>query len=73
MLARHDWVTPVLTDILAGEAAALLLGAMLAYKAAGEATTWPARLPSAILSSLLVIFIFVWTRRFAAERSSTPR
>ena len=65
MLARHDWVTPVLYGHPWLEKPPLYYwGAMLAYKAAGEVNDVAARLPSAILSSLLVIFIFVWTRRF---------
>lgn len=65
MLARHDWVTPVLYGHPWLEKPPLYYwSAMVAYKAAGQVTDTAARLPSAVLSSLLIIFIFVWTRRF---------
>ena len=65
MLARHDWVTPVLYGHPWLEKPPLYYwSAMLAYKAVGEVSDTAARLPSAILSSLLIVFIFVWTRRF---------
>ncbi len=65
MLARHDWVTPVLYGHPWLEKPPLYYWcAMVAYKAAGEVSDTAARLPSAILSSLLIFFIFVWTRRF---------
>jgi 4-amino-4-deoxy-L-arabinose transferase-like glycosyltransferase len=65
MLARHDWVTPVLYGHPWLEKPPLYYWcAIVAYKAAGEVSDVAARLPSAILSSLLIIFIYVWTRRF---------
>ncbi len=65
MLARHDWVTPVLYGHPWLEKPPLYYwSAMVAYNAAGEVSDTAARLPSAILSSLLIVFIFVWTRRF---------
>jgi len=65
MLARHDWVTPVLFGQPWLEKPPLLYwGAMLAYKAAGGVTGWAARLPSAALCTLMVFFIYVWARRF---------
>jgi len=65
MLARHDWVTPVLFGQPWLEKPPLLYwGAMLAYKATGGVTGWAARLPSAILCTLMVFFIYVWARRF---------
>ena len=65
MLARHDWVTPVLYGHPWLEKPPLYYWcAMVAYKAAGEVSDTAARLPSALLSSLLIVFIFVWTRRF---------
>ncbi|MGB8890100.1 MAG: glycosyltransferase family 39 protein [Candidatus Korobacteraceae bacterium] len=65
MLARHDWVTPVLYGHPWLEKPPLYYwSAMVAYKAAGQVTDTAARLPSAVLSSLLIVFIFVWTRRF---------
>ena len=37
---------------------------MIAYKGAGEVSDVAARLPSAFLSILLIVFIYVWARRF---------
>jgi 4-amino-4-deoxy-L-arabinose transferase-like glycosyltransferase len=65
MLARHDWVTPVLYGHPWLEKPPLYYwSAMLSYKAAGGVTDTAARLPSAFLSCLFIIFIYVWTRRF---------
>ena len=65
MLARHDWVTPVLYGHPWLEKPPLYYwSAMISYKAAGSVTDSAARLPSAFLSCLLIIFIYVWTRRF---------
>ena len=65
MLARHDWVTPVLYGAPWLEKPPLYYWlAMLSYKAAGGVSDTAARLPSALLSSLLVVFIYVWARRF---------
>ncbi len=65
MLARHDWVTPTLYGHPWLEKPPLYYwSAMVAYKAAGEVSDTAARLPSAMLSSLLIVFVFVWTRRF---------
>ncbi|MGA7461173.1 MAG: glycosyltransferase family 39 protein [Candidatus Korobacteraceae bacterium] len=65
MLARHDWVTPVLYGVPWLEKPPLYYWlAMLSYKAAGGVSDTAARLPVAVLSSLLVIFIYVWARRF---------
>src|SRR5271167_4573306 len=65
MLARHDWVTPTLWGQPWLEKPPLLYwGEMLAYKATGAVTGWAARLPSAVLSTLMVFFIYVWARRF---------
>jgi len=65
MLARHDWVTPVLYGSPWLEKPPLYYWlAMLSYKAAGGVSDTAARLPSAVLSSLLVVFIYVWARRF---------
>src|SRR5271165_3239498 len=64
MLARHDWVTPVLFGQPWLEKPPLLYwGEMLAYKATGSVTGWAARLPSAALCTLMVFFIYVWARR----------
>ena len=65
MLARHDWVTPVLYGHPWLEKPPLYYWcAMLAYKGAGGVSDTAARLPSAVLSSLLIVFIYVWARRF---------
>jgi 4-amino-4-deoxy-L-arabinose transferase-like glycosyltransferase len=65
MLERHDWVTPTLWGQPWLEKPPLYYWcAMLAYRASGGVTDIAARLPSAVLSSLLVIFVYVWTRRF---------
>ena len=53
-----------LRQAMAGKAPALLLVAMLAYQGAGGVSDWAARLPSAILCSLMVFFIYLWSRRF---------
>ncbi|HLI62948.1 MAG TPA: glycosyltransferase family 39 protein, partial [Terriglobales bacterium] len=65
MLARHDWVTPYLYGVPWLEKPPLYYWcAMLAYKAAGGVSDVAARVPSAVLSSLLIVFIYVWARRF---------
>src|SRR5271165_6133978 len=65
MLARHDWVTPVLGGQPWLEKPPLLYwGAVLSYKATGGASDVAARLPSAFLATLMVFFIYVWARRF---------
>jgi 4-amino-4-deoxy-L-arabinose transferase-like glycosyltransferase len=65
MLQRHDWVTPVLFGQPWLEKPPLYYwGAMLAYKATGGVSDWAARLPSAVLCTLMVFFIYVWARRF---------
>jgi len=65
MLARHDWVTPVLYGHPWLEKPPLYYWcAMLAYKGAGGVSDWAARLPSAILCTLMVFFIYVWARYF---------
>lgn len=65
MLQHHDWVTPVLFGQPWLEKPPLYYwGAMLAYKATGGVSDWAARLPSAVLCTLMVFFIYVWARRF---------
>ena len=65
MLQRSDWVTPVLYGQPWLEKPPLYYwGAMLAYKATGGVSDWAARLPSAILCSLMIFFIYVWARHF---------
>jgi 4-amino-4-deoxy-L-arabinose transferase-like glycosyltransferase len=64
MLARHDWVTPVLNGKPWLEKPPLYYwGAMIAFKGAGVTDT-AARLPTAYLSCLFVIFVYIWARRF---------
>jgi 4-amino-4-deoxy-L-arabinose transferase-like glycosyltransferase len=65
MLQRGDWVTPVLYGHAWLEKPPFYYWcAMLAYKANGNVTDWAARLPSAILCSLMIFFIYVWARHF---------
>jgi 4-amino-4-deoxy-L-arabinose transferase-like glycosyltransferase len=65
MLQRHDWVTPTLWGQPWLEKPPLLYWSqMLAYKAAGGASDVAARLPSAVLATLMVFFIYAWARRF---------
>ena len=65
MLARHDWVTPVLYGVPWLEKPPLYYWcAMLAYKATGRVSDVAARLPSAVLCSLMIVFIYRWARRF---------
>lgn len=64
MLLRRDWVTPVLFGHPWLEKPPLLYwGMMLSYHAAGGPYDWAARLPSAVLTSLMIAFIYVWARR----------
>ena len=65
MLARHDWVTPILYGKPWLEKPPLYYWCtMLAYKASDGVSDTAARLPSAMLCSLLIIFVYVWARRF---------
>jgi len=65
MLQRSDWVTPVLYGQPWLEKPPLYYwGAMLAYKATGGVSDWAARLPAAILCSLMIFFVYVWVRHF---------
>ncbi len=65
MLQRGDWVTPVLNGQPWLEKPPLYYWAtMLAYRATGGVSDWAARLPSAILCSLMIFFIYVWARHF---------
>ena len=65
MLQRHDWVTPTLWGQPWLEKPPLYYwGAMLAYQAAGSVSDWAARLPSCVLATVMVFFIYVWARRF---------
>ncbi len=65
MLQRNDWVTPILYGHPWLEKPPLYYWCdMVAYKATGGVSDWAARLPSAILCSLMIFFIYVWARHF---------
>ncbi|HWZ42341.1 MAG TPA: glycosyltransferase family 39 protein [Candidatus Saccharimonadales bacterium] len=64
MLARHDWITPVLNGKPWLEKPILLYwNEMAAYSLFGV-VDWAARVPSALFGSCLVLAIFFFTRRF---------
>ncbi len=64
MLARHDWITPVLNGVPWLEKPVLYYwGAMLSYRVFGV-SDWAARLPSAALASVMVFGIYFFMRRF---------
>ncbi len=65
MLQRGDWVTPALYAQPWLEKPPLYYwSAMLAYKATGGVSDWAARIPSAVLCSLMIFFVYVWARHF---------
>ena len=65
MLQRHDWVTPTLWGKPWLEKPPLYYWLTdIAYKAAGGVHDWAARLPSVVLATLMVFFIYFWARRF---------
>jgi 4-amino-4-deoxy-L-arabinose transferase-like glycosyltransferase len=64
MLARHDWVVPVLNGKPWLEKPVLYYwGAMLSYSVFGV-RDWAARVPSALLATLMVAGIYGFVRRF---------
>jgi 4-amino-4-deoxy-L-arabinose transferase-like glycosyltransferase len=64
MLSRHDWVTPVLNGTAWLEKPVLYYwGAMVSYKVFGV-SDWAARVPSAVMATLLVFCIYFFLRRF---------
>ncbi|HLH09068.1 MAG TPA: glycosyltransferase family 39 protein [Terriglobales bacterium] len=64
MLARHDWVTPVLNGSAWLEKPIFYYwGAMLSYMAFGV-SDWAARMPSAVMASGLVLAVYLFLRRF---------
>jgi 4-amino-4-deoxy-L-arabinose transferase-like glycosyltransferase len=64
MLARHDWVTPVLYGEPWLEKPPLLYWrAMVAYSVFGV-SDWAARLPSATFAAFLVLFTYFWCWKF---------
>jgi 4-amino-4-deoxy-L-arabinose transferase-like glycosyltransferase len=67
MLARHDWVTPVLYGHNWLEKPILLYwGEMLSYSVFGVCD-WAARVPSAVAATLLVFGTFLAVRRIRRE------
>ena len=65
MLERHDWITPLLYGHPWLEKPPLYYwSAVISYQAWGAVTDWAARLPSVVLSTLMIFFIYVWTRHF---------
>ncbi len=66
MLARHDWVTPVLYGVPWMEKPILYYWeAMLSFRLFGV-SDWAARLPSAVNASAIVLVIYVFMRRFSS-------
>jgi 4-amino-4-deoxy-L-arabinose transferase-like glycosyltransferase len=64
MLARHDWVTPVLNGVPWLEKPVLYYwGAMFSYRIFGV-SDWAARIPSAVLASAMVLAAYAFMRRF---------
>ncbi len=64
MLARHDWITPVLNGVPWMEKPVLYYwGAILSYSVFGV-SDWAARLPSAVLATAIVAAIYFFMRRF---------
>ena len=64
MLERGDWVTPTLGGKPWLEKPVLYYwGAMLSYSIFGV-SDWAARVPSSVLSTLMVLAIYAFTRRF---------
>lgn len=64
MLARHDWVTPVLNEIAWLEKPVLYYwGAMVSYSIFGV-HDWAARIPTAVMTSLMVLAAYFFMRRF---------
>lgn len=64
MLARGDWVTPVLNGVAWLEKPPLYYwGAMLSYRIFGI-SDWAARVPTAMFASVMVFAVYVFMRRF---------
>ena len=65
MMQRHDWVTPTLWGKPWLEKPPLYYWMTgIAYKAVGGVHDWAARMPSIVLTTLMVFFIYFWARRF---------
>jgi 4-amino-4-deoxy-L-arabinose transferase-like glycosyltransferase len=64
MLSRHDWVTPFLNGVPWLEKPILYYwGAMLSYSAFGV-SDWAARVPSAVLATLMIAAVYLFAARF---------
>ncbi len=64
MLARHDWVTPVLNGTAWLEKPVLYYwGAMLSYSVFGV-SDWAARVPTAVMTTLMVLAAYGFMRKF---------
>lgn len=64
MLARHDWVTPVLNGVAWLEKPILYYwGAMISYSVFGV-SDWAARVPTAFMTTMMVFAIYAFMRRF---------
>ncbi len=64
MLARHDWVVPLLNGTPWLEKPVLYYwSAMLSYSVFGV-SDWAARVPSALLATFMVLGIYAFARRF---------
>ena len=64
MLARHDWITPVLDGVPWLEKPPLYYWqAMLSYKLFGV-SDWAARVPSAVDATVMIIVVYLFFRRF---------
>ncbi len=73
MLARHDWVTPVLNGKPWLEKPVLLYwNEMVSYSVFGV-EDWAARVPSALYATGLVFAIFFFMRRFRPGTHPWPR
>lgn len=64
MLARHDWVTPVLNGTAWLEKPVLYYwGAMISYSIFGV-HDWAARVPTAFMTTAMVFAVYMFMRRF---------
>jgi 4-amino-4-deoxy-L-arabinose transferase-like glycosyltransferase len=64
MLARHDWVTPVLNGVAWLEKPVLYYwGAILSYHIFGV-HDWAARVPTAVMTTAMVFAVYFFMRRF---------
>ncbi len=64
MFQRHDWVTPTLFGRPWLEKPPLFYWCnALTYRMANGIFDWAARLPSAVFTSLMIAFVYVWSRR----------